>query len=109
MAHLLVEFNPGLFCPSWGPVCLVWYGMVGYGRHTVPQEGRKGPALNSINANANAKKIHYFSILKNVFKTCFRRPSQDLIELRFLWFFMCFCKNMIHIGVFKTLHGLLSS
>ena len=55
------------------------------------------------------KKLHKFSILKNVFKTWFRLPSKDLIELQFLWFFMCFCKNFNLNRYFWTLHALVSS
>ena len=55
------------------------------------------------------KKFHYFSNLKNVFKTWFRRPTNDLIELCFLWFYMCFCKKNHLNRYFETLYGLFSS
>ena len=54
------------------------------------------------------KKFHYFSNLKNVFKTWFRRPTNDLIELCFLWFYMCFCKKNHLNRYFETLYGLFS-
>ena len=55
------------------------------------------------------KKFHYFSNLKNVSKTWFRRPINDLIELCFLWFYMCFCKINHLNRYFVTLYGLFSS
>ena len=55
------------------------------------------------------KKFHYFSNLKNVFKTWFRRPINDLIELCFLWFYMCFCKINHLNRYFETLYGIFSS
>ena len=68
--------------------------------HTVPQKGQKSPALNS--TIDRAKKFHHFSNLKNVFKTWFRRPTNDLIELSFLWFYMCFCtKKIIRTGILR--------
>ena len=54
------------------------------------------------------KKFHYFSNLKNVFKTWFWRPINDLIELGFLWFYMCFCKKNQLNSYFETLYGLFS-
>ena len=54
-------------------------------------------------------KFHYFSYLKNVFKTWFWRPINDLIELCFLWFYMCFCKINHLNRYFETLYGLFSS
>ena len=72
----------------WQLFCAWWSLM-----HTVPQEGQKRPALKYI--NDCAKKCHYFSILKIVFKTWFQRP--------------CFCNKKNQMDVFKTLHGLLSS
>ena len=76
-------------------------------QHTVPEKGQKRPALNSI--NDCAKKFHYFSNFKNVFKTWFWRPSSDLIGLCFLWFYMCFCKKNHLNRYFETLYGLFSS
>ena len=68
--------------------------------HTVPQKGQKRPALNS--TIDRAKKFHHFSNLKNVFKTRFRRPTNDLIELSFLWFYMCFCtQKIIRTGILR--------
>ena len=55
------------------------------------------------------KKFHYFSSLKNVFKTWFRRPTNDLVELCFLWFYMCFCKKNHLNSYFETLYGLFLS
>ena len=72
-----------------------------------PRRDKKG--LHWTPLTTVPKKFHYFSNLKNVFKTWFRRPTNDLIELCFLWFYMCFCKKNHLNRYFETLYGLFSS
>ena len=75
--------------------------------HCSPERDKKG--LRWTPLTTVPKKFHYFSNLKNVFKTWFRRPTNDLIELCFLWFYMCFCKKNHLNRYFETLYGLFSS
>ena len=120
-----MEFNTGLFCPSWGTVCLGRPPVanplrkMSVGEHHLglqpsfilftlfPRRDKKG--LRWTPLTTVPKKFHYFSNLKNVFKTWFRRPTNDLIELCFLWFYMCFCKKNHLNRYFETLYGLFSS